>query len=34
MKATAITLTLGIIWLSIMFSMVYTSAVALLTTIA
>ena len=34
MKATAITISLGILWLSIIFSMIYTSAVALLTTIA
>lgn len=34
MKTTAITITIGIIWMSVIFSMIYTSAVALLTTVA
>lgn len=34
MKATAITITLGIIWLSLIYAMVYTAAAALITTVA
>jgi len=34
MKTTVITITLGLLWLSILYSMVYTTAAALITTVA